>query len=54
MKHLCELSKKGVGKNLPKILETVTNPVFICQKCGRVADRKARLCKPAKISDLKK
>lgn len=52
MKHLCELSKKGIDKNLDKILVSVNEPSFICRKCARVANRKERLCKPVKLSAL--
>ena len=46
MKHLCELSKKGVEKNLSKILSIVLESKYICLKCARVSNREARLCKP--------
>lgn len=52
MKHLCDLCKKGVDKNLSKILEAVDDPKFLCQKCIRVSNDKERLCKPAKLSSL--
>jgi hypothetical protein len=52
MKHLCELSKKGVDKNIVKILAVVTTPEYLCMKCARVSSKKERLCKPSKIESL--
>ena len=49
MKHLCELNKKGYEKISGKIETIIINPEFICKKCIRVANDKARLCKPKSI-----
>jgi hypothetical protein len=54
MKSLCALSKKGVKQNLPKIMESVRDPQFICEKCARVANTKERLCKSVKINTMLK
>lgn len=51
MKHLCDLSKKGVETNLDKILTLVVNPKYICLKCARVSNDENRLCKPKRIKE---
>jgi hypothetical protein len=53
MKHLCELSKKGVEKNLSKILTIVLEPKYLCLKCARVSSLEARLCKPHTLQTKK-
>lgn len=52
MKHLCEISKKGVDKNMVKVLSIITNPEYLCMKCARVSAKKDRLCKPSKIDSF--
>ena len=49
MKHMCELSKGGVKKNLKEIKKIVINPKCICKECGRVSNNKNRLCEGIKL-----
>ena len=46
-KHLCSLAGK---KRIDEIRELVTDPQFICGKCGRVADEDSRMCRPEPLS----
>jgi len=46
---LCNLDKKEIEENMPAIVEAVSKPKYICQKCARVSKRKKNLCKPKKL-----
>mgnify|MGYP006291882111 CR=1 FL=1 len=49
-KKLCERVKKGqLKKKLGKYIDKVSDPEYICLKCGRVAEKKQHLCKPASL-----
>ncbi|WP_197442035.1 hypothetical protein [Thalassoglobus polymorphus] len=47
-KTLCDLQKK-LKKDPEGYACYVVNPTHICKKCKRVANKKKRLCKPAKL-----
>ena len=47
-KSLCDL-KKTLKADLQQYVKLVNHPTHICEKCGRVANDKKRLCKPVKI-----
>ena len=50
IRTLCKLVKKDLlKKNFKEYQELVTDPHFICRKCGRVAKEKQYLCKPVLI-----
>ena len=52
-KSLCKLVGKKVLKDNPKAyLKLVSEPKFICQNCGRVANNKKSLCNPESIKKL--
>jgi hypothetical protein len=44
--HLCSLAGK---KRVDEIRHLVTEPKYICKKCGRVADEDVRVCKPDRL-----
>lgn len=46
---LCELKKSDIQKHEKKILKIVSNPLYICMKCARVASEKEYLCDAQKI-----
>ena len=49
-KSLCKLVKDEVQEKHPKLYVTlIDQPAYFCTKCGRAANVKANLCKPAKI-----
>ncbi|CAB5108442.1 hypothetical protein D3OALGA1CA_1876 [Olavius algarvensis associated proteobacterium Delta 3] len=48
-KRLCKWSEKSLDKKLDKYIAIVSNPGFVCQKCGRVADKKKWLHKPVSL-----
>jgi hypothetical protein len=48
--ELCKLVKEEFHlKKTRQYAKIVANPAFVCKKCGRVANKKARLCKPVKL-----
>ena len=52
-KKLCEL-KKLLRSDLSDYIVNVGNPNYVCKSCGRVANEKKMVCKPVKISSLKR
>jgi rubrerythrin len=50
IRTLCKLVKRDyLKKNFKEFQELVTDPLFICRKCGRVAKEKQYLCRPVLI-----
>jgi rubrerythrin len=50
IRTLCKLVKRDyLKKNFKEFQELVTEPLFICRKCGRVAKEKQYLCRPVLI-----
>ena len=49
IKKLCKWSKSKYTKDLKVLREIVQEPEFYCKDCGRVANDKKLLCKPAKL-----
>jgi hypothetical protein len=47
-KELCKL-KKGLKSEPDSYMLLVNQPTHICQKCGRAANSKKRLCEPLPI-----
>jgi hypothetical protein len=45
-KELCKWKRSEFASELPLLKRIVANPKHVCEKCGRVADKKKRLCKP--------
>jgi len=48
-KRLCDWKKKYLSKNLEQLFTIVREPKFVCEKCGRVANKKKWLHKPVSI-----
>ena len=51
-KKLCDWKSKDITKKLDKFSDIVRNPQFVCTKCGRVADKKKWLHKPAALKQV--
>lgn len=50
MSKLCKLVKDDYLKdNIDHYMEMVKKPIYICKKCGRVANDEDKLCKAKKI-----
>ena len=47
-KTLCELEEL-LKKDLEAYKQLVKDGKYICRKCGRVANKEKRLCKPAEL-----
>jgi 3-methyladenine DNA glycosylase/8-oxoguanine DNA glycosylase len=48
-KRICKWNEKDISKDFDKFAALVSNPKFVCKKCGRVADKKKRLHKPVPL-----
>jgi hypothetical protein len=44
-KELCKWKQDDIKKNLDEFRDMVRSPKFLCEKCGRVADKKKWLHK---------
>lgn len=51
---ICKLDKKEIEENMPAIVDVVSKPKYICQKCARVSKKKKNLCKPKKLPSRSK
>ena len=50
---ICKWSRKELEKHLVELVsEVVTEPRFVCTKCGRAAAAKRFLCKSKKIAEF--
>ena len=50
-KELCKWKREDYARDLPLLKRIVAEPRYVCEKCGRAADKKKRLCKPEKLDD---
>lgn len=48
-KEICEWSKDDIKKHFGRLVEIVSQPDYICKKCGRAASDEHYLCKAKKI-----
>jgi len=49
-KTLCDLEKMGlIQADLEAYKELVCKGKYVCRRCGRVARKKKRLCRPEKL-----
>jgi len=48
-KRLCKWKEDDILKSFDKYVVVVRHPKFVCKKCGRVADKKKLLHKPASL-----
>ncbi len=48
-KELCKIKKSLLTKDLRAYMRLVDQPTHVCEKCGRVANKKKLLCRPLKI-----
>ncbi|MEM7477144.1 MAG: hypothetical protein AAF483_19345 [Planctomycetota bacterium] len=52
MKSFCKMSKSELAKLLPALCAELPQCQHVCKKCGRVAVKKDRLCKPTLIAKV--
>ena len=45
-KELCKWKREDFVKKLPLLRRIVAEPRYVCEKCGRAANKKKRLCNP--------
>jgi hypothetical protein len=48
-KRLCKWKEEDITKKFDEFIDIVKNSTFVCKKCGRVADKKKWLHKPAEL-----
>jgi len=48
-KCLCKWKEDDMSKKFDKLITIVSEPKFVCKKCGRVADKKKWLHKPVSL-----
>ena len=48
-KRLCKWEEDDISKKFDKFITIVSDPKFVCKKCGRVADKKKWLHKPVPL-----
>lgn len=53
-KSFCKWGKDNIQDNLAEVIELTAKPKYVCQKCARVARRKANVCDPYEIPKKKK
>ncbi|MGD8706739.1 MAG: hypothetical protein PVI84_14620 [Syntrophobacterales bacterium] len=47
VKRLCKWKANDISGKFDKFTKIIREPKFVCKKCGRVADKKKWLHKPA-------
>ncbi|GLS84999.1 hypothetical protein [Paraferrimonas haliotis] len=50
-KAICKWSKSAYQTKFELLLTLVSDPKYICTKCGRAAAKKKVLCKPKAMSE---
>ncbi len=50
-KELCKWKREDYARELTLLKRIVAEPRFVCEKCGRAADKKKRLCNPEKLEE---
>jgi len=48
-KTLCAWDKDELKDKLDKLKKIVSEPKYVCLKCGRAAKKEENLCKPEKL-----
>jgi hypothetical protein len=48
-KRMCKWKEDDISQKFDTFITIVSNPKFVCKKCGRVADKKKRLHKPVPL-----
>ncbi len=46
MKVLCKWKRDDYTRDFEHLVKIVASPHYVCEKCGRVADKKKWLCEP--------
>ena len=50
-KEMCKMVKDGFHiKKTKQFIKLVDKPKYFCKSCGRVAQKKGNLCKPAELN----
>ena len=49
-KELCKLKKSLMKDDLDAYCKLVDKPTVVCEKCGRVANKKKFVCKPRALN----
>jgi hypothetical protein len=50
-KELCKWKRDDYSRQLPLLKRIVAEPAYVCEKCGRAADKKKRLCKARPLDE---
>jgi hypothetical protein len=49
-KSFCKWGKENIKKNMADVIDLTAQPKYVCQKCARVARRKANVCDPFQVT----
>ena len=48
-KRLCKWKEDDISEKFDEFITIVSDPKYVCKKCGRVADKKKWLHKPVSL-----
>jgi len=51
-KELCKWKREDFAMKLPLLRRIVADPRYVCEKCGRAANKKKRLCNPRTLEAI--
>lgn len=50
-KTLCKWDRDEIERDLSELRKIVSDPKFVCSRCGRAVAKKKSICKPISLAD---